>query len=1002
MRFKFLFFFIIFVVPAYAQHNYLVQEQRADSLSQLGLYDTANTIYQQLQQNANTPLTDNDYVRIRIKEALNYQKNDDFEPSIKILKAAIEKSVSGVTSDSLIGFAYHKLGVAYFQIADDLTAIKNWETALNIRKKIFQENHLDIIKTYRNIGSSYFYLEQYEPSASFLKKSLDLHLERTNKDSFLLAQTYQDLGIALSNLRDFKPAEVYLITTLELYKSIAKDDYSLLSEVYENLWLLYHKQLNLSKMLYFATASAKIYETLPNKSVDDLEYMANAYNNLGLTYDAMDSLKLALPNFQQSININQTIPNLSKSYLAKNYNNISLVHRKLGNYPQALFNINQAIDINNGLGKNLDLAKNFNNKATTYIKLGEIDKALSHRQKSLNYLAPSFIHTNLYENPATTDFIITTKTHFTKVLSDKAKDLFLKYQKEQNKEALQASVATYDSIAILINQIRLNLESDESKSFLTTTAKTIFQQAMMANVALYKLSNSTALFDKLFQLSEQSKAMIVLDALTENNAAKSAGIPPSMIVREKTLKQQINELEKTVQLETSNINTEALIRTNRQLELLIDSMTQQYPKYAQIKYSTKVIHPEALDLAPIQTLLSYFIGEKQIYVLLIGASDQQLIEIPIQFPLLEKTQQFQRSLLTYHLQHLRSDVKYEAYADTLVATSNQLYEQLFAPILEKYTLGKALIIIPDGVLGYLPFELFLKDSVFNATAFGLHPYLIKDYQISYAYSATLWQAMRTKKHAEKRENLIAFAPFFPGKQIATNRSIQDIQSALSPLIHNVQEVQAIEKIISGTIFTNHKATKKQFLKKAADYKIIHLSTHGKANDQIGDYAYLAFAPAQDVLENGILFNRDLYNLQLPTDMVVLSACETGIGELQKGEGIISLARGFTYAGAKSIITTLWSINDQTTTEIMESFYTYIKKGYTKDAALRQAKLDFIENHPHEEVHPFYWASFIPIGDMQALSLNNDNYGKISLIALCIILTACWQLYLRIYPSNIKN
>lgn len=987
MKYRFTFFFIYLVSCCAAQSSYELQEQKADSLSIMEHYQAANTIYKKLQKNFFTSKKYNDFVRIRIKTSLNYQQDGDFDASIPILKDAIAHRSKGIISDSLIGLAYHKLGVAYFQIADDTEAIKNWELALDFRKKAFLENHLDIIKTYRNIGSSNLYLERYETAAFYLRKSLDLHLPKVDKDSFLLAQTYQDLSLALSNLETFKLAESYLTTTLNIYDKVAPKRYWLQSEVYENFYALYEKQLNYPKMLYYAKASAKIYESLPNKTVDDFEFLANAYHNLGLAYELMDSLEFAIFHFQQSIQLNKTIPKLSKSSLANNYSNVAIVYRKLGDFSQALYYINKAIGINNSLDKKLDLARNYNNKALILKNLGEINNALSFNQEALTNIVLSFSYNTLYENPTISDLTITTKPHFAKILNDKANILYLKYQEEQNKEILEAAVSTYDSIISLTNQIRLNLESDESKFFLTTKAQPIFQAAIIANAALYQLTKSEALFDKLFQLTEQSKSMIILDALVENDAAQNAGIPIAILEREKKLKEQINVLEKKLQFDQTSTDKTPLIIASRQLELLIDSLHRDYPKYAQIKYANKIIHPDALDLKPEQTLLSYFIGEKEIYVLLIGASGKQLIEIPITLPLLEKTQQFQRSLLTYHLQHLHSDMKYNAYADTLVVTSNQLYEQLFAPILEKYTLSRALIIVPDGVLGYLPFELLLKDTVANPSAFGLHPYLIHDYQISYAYSATLWQEMRAKKYPSERENLIAFAPFFPGKKIAEHRTIQDIKSALSPLIHNVPEVQAIADIINGRIFTNHNATKKQFLDKATNYKIIHLSTHGKANDQIGDYAYLAFSPIQGVPENEILFNRDLYNLQLQTDMVVLSACETGIGELQKGEGIISLARGFAYAGAKSIITTLWSINDQTSIEIMSSFYTYIKAGQTKDAALRQAKLDFISNHPHLEVHPFYWSAFIPIGDMQALDLQNKDSWKMSwiIIAFCILL-----------------
>ena len=134
---------------------------------------------------------------------------------------------------------------------------------------------------------------------------------------------------------------------------------------------------------------------------------------------------------------------------------------------------------------------------------------------------------------------------------------------------------------------------------------------------------------------------------------------------------------------------------------------------------------------------------------------------------------------------------------------------------------------------------------------------------------------------------------------------------------------------------------------------------------MGDYSFLAFYELKDSIENEWLYNRELYDLELNADMVVLSACETGIGELQQGEGIISLARGFSYAGAKSIITSLWTVDDEEAPILMNSFYQYLDDGLSKDAALRQAKLDYIQNSP--KPHPYFWASFIPIGDMQPIS-----------------------------------
>ena len=172
------------------------------------------------------------------------------------------------------------------------------------------------------------------------------------------------------------------------------------------------------------------------------------------------------------------------------------------------------------------------------------------------------------------------------------------------------------------------------------------------------------------------------------------------------------------------------------------------------------------------------------------------------------------------------------------------------------------------------------------------------------------------------------------------------------------------------------------------YSVIHLSTHGKADDRVGDYSFLAFTEIPDSLENEYLYVRDLYNLRLNADMVVLSACETGIGELQRGEGILSLARGFTYAGAKSIINSLWSVNDQSTKFLMERFYTYLLEGLDKDAALRQAKLDYLASG--ENADPYFWAAFVPVGDMSPVELKDKNInwlwglGGISLVAILLV------------------
>ncbi|MCB0642408.1 MAG: CHAT domain-containing protein, partial [Phaeodactylibacter sp.] len=191
---------------------------------------------------------------------------------------------------------------------------------------------------------------------------------------------------------------------------------------------------------------------------------------------------------------------------------------------------------------------------------------------------------------------------------------------------------------------------------------------------------------------------------------------------------------------------------------------------------------------------------------------------------------------------------------------------------------------------------------------------------------------------------------------------------LTPLKYNELEAKAIHDLIGGDLLLGAEATEARFREVAGDYQILHLATHAAANDTIGGYSFLAFNPIKDSIENEMLFVKDLYTMELHADLVVLSACETGIGEWQRGEGIVSLGRGFLYAGARSIVTTLWSVDDRSSSRIMEDFYKNLSLGYRKDKALQISKLNYLNQASPVKAHPFFWAAYIPVGQMEAIQL----------------------------------
>jgi CHAT domain-containing protein len=228
-------------------------------------------------------------------------------------------------------------------------------------------------------------------------------------------------------------------------------------------------------------------------------------------------------------------------------------------------------------------------------------------------------------------------------------------------------------------------------------------------------------------------------------------------------------------------------------------------------------------------------------------------------------------------------------------------------------------------------------------------YLILNGDINYSYSYSFL------KHNEKvnRKTKQAFIGYSP----SNFRKL-----SLSNLLNSKEEVLNINEQFDGVVKLQDTATKEDFLSNSSDAKIIHLATHA----DIGKNPWIAFSDQKLELH-------ELYTYKNNADLVTLSACNTSLGELAKGEGVLSLARGFFYSGSKSVVSSLWSVNDQSTSEIMTNFYANIGAGQSKSEALNNAKRSYLANHTLSELSPYYWSSFILIGDSGSIDLTSNSY-----------------------------
>ena len=434
-----------------------------------------------------------------------------------------------------------------------------------------------------------------------------------------------------------------------------------------------------------------------------------------------------------------------------------------------------------------------------------------------------------------------------------------------------------------------------------------------------------------------------------------------MIEKERLLRFEITLMEKELE---NNINGVTEIK-NEIFDLkekqagLIKMISTNYPDYYSLRYDNSTVDYNIFSdsLGNDDSMISYFYGNKAIYALLVNSNTKNIIRIPIDSEL-------ETSIIKVY--RMLSDPKSDIAV--LGQESYNIYKRLLAPILKSHN-HKKLVIITDGLLNYIPF------SALNTNPEGL-TYLAENHSISYVNSATLLTELQERQ--PKEHTILAFAPSFDGTVNVTNIN----RGKLLPLPNNKKEVEQILTSFNGSSFKDAEATLQNFKSHLSSFGMVHLATHAIFDDTAPEYSYLAFSQNKSQDED-LLYVADLYNLKVDADLVTLSACESGLGDLKRGEGFMGLARGFFYSGAASIASTLWKINDASSATLMGSFYKNLSKGDAKDVALQEAQLNFLNtNRDNGLSHPYYWSGFVISGSTVPLA---TSYNWIWIIIGTIIL-----------------
>ncbi len=583
--------------------------------------------------------------------------------------------------------------------------------------------------------------------------------------------------------------------------------------------------------------------------------------------------------------------------------------------------------------------------AEIYLKLGnlerqrnKLDESLTYYQKALVASSKCFVSLEKNANPTPTDAF--SKIQLLTILKKKLE--IVNQQLSNTKEQYLFEIATNTSKNIIkaLDALRPEFASKLDKDFLISETYPAFHLMIQTCYMSYESTKDiNYLEDALFYM-EKSKEILLLESVNNVEAITYGNVPQDILDKEQHFQAYIAKTQKEITTATVNDKTilsDSLFKLSSDYFDFIKTIGKNYPKYHQLKYDTKTTSIIELQkfIGPKETILSFHQTESELYIIIVTTKKNSFVKISF-------SKDIQEDITT--LYELLSKPKVGEYNVTN-KLSRKIYNHILHPCLQNDN-NINLTIIADGLIAYIPFGALMDGP-------KKYDYVICRRNIRYTNSATI--LTRPLQQSNKKGNkLLAISPSF------------DSNPDFNSLPFNKQEVGLISEYFEGKILSDENATLQNFLDLKNKYSLLHFATHALVNDEEPDYSFLSFTAENN--SNNLLYVKDLYNSNIDAQMVTLSACQTGVGKLQKGEGMLSLARGFQYSGVKSITTSLWKNDDQTTSELMGFYYKHLRNGYTKSKALQKAKLDYLRTTEEEELkHPYYWASFVILGDNTPIS-----------------------------------
>ncbi len=798
-------------------------------------------------------------------------------------------------------------------------------------EKIVQNEIIGELYVY--LALSYRRLENYPIALKHYEIAIDI-FESIRWDAPIVAFAYKNAAWTCSRMLERNRQKNYLLKALRL-----KNNKKYINSVNNSLVTLY-AYLGTQNAIYYDSAYLQYQIALKMvKNEDDLaELQINVISVLAAldkNNEALKAAQEALQYFQQ----NDISKHIDNAHIA-----LGIIYQNLQQKNKAIHHYTQALEWaeKNSKAKNRDKVNLHTTFGDAYQKWGDTLQALQHYQQALIQVFPNFNETDIHKNPPLKE--VYQESWIMTAAAKKAELLQNRYEKSGDINDLKIAAESYALSLEAIQLLHQSYSADTSKHYLSDYSHDYYEQALHANFLLYTQTQEKEYLDAAFHIMEQSKAKSLKEAIVRNEVFKKL---PDFIKRElRDLELKILEAENFE--ENKTFDSLSLVLKNRKHKI------ENTPEFFNL-FSALALEIPTIDLLqqqmPNTHFVEYFWGKEHLYQLQINGERVELDTLPSS----------NKSLQSYLklLQNGGNNLKHYSQL------AHELYQNYCGKWLDKESLeGKIIAVIPDSLLNFLPFESLLTDTTHlkdeNKSPFDFDfpqywSYLLYQAPIQYAFSTSTLLQSREQKGGSGE--ILGFFPNFEGKQKL-----------------NFQELEKtwLEKRFEGN-YLSLDARTSYFQDFAPHASVLHLSTH----------AYASKPPRIDFADTS-LYLPSLYNMQLSADLVVLSACETNLGSLVKGEGAMSLARGFVYSGASSLMASLWAVDEKSTQDIIQAFYTYLEEGKPKAEALQLAKLAYLQEAGTKndtDFLPYYWAGMVYIGGNTALELQSTHNFKWQMMGL---------------------